>query len=83
MLVSVRDRLIRNRTQPGNAIRGYPAEFGITASKGIAQIVPLLDRIQADDAVPALAREMFALQAKEYQQLQARIDEVDAKLLAW
>ena len=29
MLVGVRDRLIRNRTQLSNAIRGYAAEFGV------------------------------------------------------
>ena len=30
-----------------------------------------------------MARELFAAQAKEYAQLQAQIDEVDAKLMAW
>jgi transposase len=29
MLVGLRDRLIRNRTQLANAIRGYAAEFGL------------------------------------------------------
>jgi transposase len=33
--------------------------------------------------VPVLARELFAAQAEEYAQLQAQIDEVDAKLMAW
>jgi transposase len=83
MLVGVRDRLIRNRTQLANAIRGYTAEFGLTAAKGRAHLAPLLERIQADESLPALARELFADQAKEYVQLQARIDEVDAKLTAW
>ena len=36
MLTSVRDRLIRNRTQLANAIRGHAAEFGLTAAKGMA-----------------------------------------------
>jgi transposase len=31
MLVGVRDRLIRNRTQLANAIRSYAAEFGLTS----------------------------------------------------
>jgi transposase len=83
MLVGVRDRLIRNRTQLANAIRGNAAEFGLIAAKGMAHLVPLLDRIQADERLPALARELFAIQAKEYVQLDARIDEVDAKLTAW
>ncbi len=83
MLVGVRDRLIRNRTQLANAIRGYAAEFGLTAARGKAHLDPLLERIQADESLPALARELFAAQAMEYAQLQAQIDEVDARLMAW
>jgi transposase len=83
MLVGLRDRLIRTRTQLANAIRGHAAEFGLTAAKGLAHLVPLLDRLQADETLPALARELFALQAKEYAQLQAQIAEVEAKLMAW
>jgi len=82
MLTSVRDRLIRNRTQLANAIRGHAAEFGLTAAKGMAHLAPLLERIQANESLPALARELFAAQAKEYEQLQAQIDEVDAQLMA-
>ncbi len=49
MLVGLRDRLIRNRTQLCNAIRGYAPEFGFTAAKGVANVRPLLERIQADE----------------------------------
>ena len=83
MLVGVRDRLIRNRTQLANTIRGYAAEFGLTAAKGKVHLGPLLDRIQADEGLPPLARELFAAQATEYAQLQVQIDEIDAKLMAW
>jgi transposase len=83
MLIGVRDRLIRNRTQLANATRGNAAEFGHTAAKGMAHLVPLLERIQADEGLPPLARELFATQIKEYTQLQAQIDEVDAKLMVW
>jgi transposase len=48
----------------------------------MAHLVPLLERIQADESLPALARELFAAQAKEYEQLQTQIDEVDAQLMA-
>src|ERR1700688_2818 len=65
MLVGVRDRLIRNRTQLSNAIRGYAAEFGITSAKGRAHLAPLLERIHADESLPALARELFVAQARE------------------
>lgn len=83
MLIGVRNRLIRNRTQLANAIRGYAAEFGLTAAKGKAHLVPLIERIQADESLPDLAKELFAMQASEYMQLQAQIDEVDTKLMAW
>jgi transposase len=83
MLVGVRDRLIRNRTQLSNAIRGYASEFGLTAAKGRTHLLDLLDRIAADERLPVLARELFATHAKEYAQLQAQIDEVDTRLTAW
>ena len=83
MLMSVRDRLIRNRTQLSNAIRGYATEFGLTATKGKAHLEPLLEAIQADESLPTAARELFAAQAKEYAQLQGRIDEIEARLMAW
>jgi transposase len=83
MLVGVRDRLIRTRTQLANAIRGYAAEFGLTAATGRAHLVPLLERIEGDENLPALARELFTIQAKEYAHLQAQVDEVEAKVAAW
>src|SRR4051795_6255071 len=66
MLVGVRIRLIKRRTQLSNAIRGYASEFGYTAAKGKAHLGPLLERLQADTSLPGLARELFAAQAKEY-----------------
>jgi transposase len=83
MLVGVRDRLIRSRTQLTNAIRGHAAEFGLIAPKGLDKIEPLLARIGADETVPALARALFATLGKEYGQLQARLKVVEAKLMAW
>jgi len=83
MLVGLRDRLIRNRTQLANAIRGYAAEFGLTGAKGMAHLDPLLERIQADKSLPIAARELFALQAQECAQLRLQIAKVEAKLMAW
>ena len=82
MLAGVRDQMIRHRTQLANAIRGHAAEFGLTAAKGLARLVPLIERFQADESLPASSRELFAIQAKEYAQLQAQIAEVDARLMA-
>jgi transposase len=83
MLVGMRERLVRYRTQLGNAIRGYAAEFGLTAAKGMRKVEPLLDRIAVDMAVPSLARELFASHATEYRQLSEQLDDIDEKLLKW
>ena len=83
MLVGMRDRLVRNRTRLGNAIRGYAAEFGLIAAKGPGKIAPLLARIQTDETLPDLARELFAAHAGEYAQLQAHLAAIEAKLMAW
>jgi transposase len=47
MLIGLRDRLVRNRVQLTNAIRGYAAEFGLIAAKGMCKIELLLERIAA------------------------------------
>jgi transposase len=83
MLVGLRDRLIRQRTQLTNAIQGYAAEFGLVAAKGLVKIEPLLERIREDDTLPALARELFEIHAREYTHLQAQLEEIEDKLMAW
>jgi transposase len=83
MLMGMRDRLVHNRTQLSNAIRGYAAEFGLIAAKGLDKIEPLLARAQADETLAPLARELFTAHGREYARLQAEIREVEAKLMAW
>ena len=43
----------------------------------------LLERIAADETLPALARELFGFHGREYGQLQEQLKEIDAKLIAW
>jgi transposase len=83
MLAGVRDQLGRRSTQLSNMIRGHAAEFGLVAAKGLDKIEPLLGRIAADDRVPELARELFAVLGEEYAELQRRRRRIDAKLMAW
>jgi transposase len=83
MLVMVREQLVRGRTRLSNAIRGYAAEFGLVSPKGARHVEPLLARVAADETLPALARELFAVLAKECAALGERIREVDARLQAW
>jgi transposase len=83
MLVGVRDQLVMQRTQVANAIRGYAAEFGLVAAKGLDKVEALLARATADETLPALARELFAIQGQTYAYLQGRIRTLEAKLMAW
>ncbi len=83
MLVGVRVRLIRKRTQLANTICAYAAEFDVTVAKGMAHLTTVLERISASENLPALVRELFAIKANEYARPQEEIEAVDAKLMAW
>jgi len=83
MLAGTRDALIRRRTQLTNTIRGYAAEFGLTAAKGLNKIEPLLARIAAAENLPDLAKELFASCAQEYARLKEQLRTIEARLMAW
>src|ERR1700676_5487015 len=83
MLAGVREQLIARRTQLSNAIRGYAAEFGLTAAKGLDKIEPLLLQIAQDEVVPESARELLAFQGRDYARLQIELKAIEARLMAW
>jgi len=83
MLAGIREQMVARRTRLSNTIRGYAAEFGITAAKGLDKIGPLLAQLAQDESVPALARDLFALQGREYAQLQVELKAIEARLRAW
>jgi transposase len=83
MMIGMRDRLVKRRTQLTNAVRSHAAEFGLVSARGIDKIEPLLERIAADGSLPALAKQLFASLAAEYADLQSQFDEIDAKVMAW
>jgi transposase len=82
MLMGLRDQLVRRRTQLSNAIRGYAAEFGFVAAKGLAHIEPLLLRLADDEGLPLLAQEMFALQGSELAGIERQIGTLNIRLMA-
>ncbi len=82
MVLKVRETLVGQRTQLANTRRGHAAEFGVVAGKGIKRIVPLLEAIEADAAIPAEAREMLARLGREIEHLDTRLVELDVKLIA-
>jgi transposase len=53
-----------------------------TAAKGMAHLLPLLERIEADESLPTSGA-FCPIQAQEYTQLQTQINEIDTKFMAW
>jgi len=82
MLVSIRVRLVRARTQLTNAIRGYASEFGLIAASGTGKVAPFLKRLVEDTNVPELARALFCDLEVELSQIEARIKRINVQLLA-
>ena len=82
MLVTIRDRLVRSRTQLANSIRGYAAEFGIIAATGISHVATLVQRVADDESLPELARSLFRELGNELAMIEERIRKLDALLLA-
>jgi transposase len=83
MLVTVRDRLVRTRTQLGNAIRGHAAEFGLVTPKGTDKIGPLIARIAQEARLPELALDLFSGLGTEYVHLEEKIAAIERRLLAF
>jgi len=82
MLHRVRDLLVRQRTQLVNAIRAHLAEFGIIEARGPWNVGRLLVELEQDSAVPELVRELVHLLAEQLQEVERRIADVDARILA-
>jgi transposase len=82
MLAKLRAQFIGRRTQLANSIRGFAAEFGRVASKGLARLGDLLADIRIDTTIPDMAKEMFETLARDYARIDAEIVALDGKLLA-
>lgn len=83
MLAGTRDSLVKRRTQLTNTIRGYAAEFGLIAAKGLEKIGPLLEQIAQDESLPQPARDMFAVYGGELVLLRSQLQAVERQLMAW
>jgi len=82
MLLSIRELLMRQRTQLINALRGHATEFGLVAAKGTKGLAELRAEIAAGDALPPAA--VYALQQldREIDQVEGRLAEIDKRLAA-
>lgn len=83
MLHRIRDRLIAERTGTINAIRGHMAEFGIVAARrelGMRELLAVISDLD-DGRLPAIARELLVLQVEHLRAIEARIADLDGRLL--
>ena len=83
MLLSVRELLVRQRTQLVNALRGHAAEMGIVAPLGEKGLAELRTEIAAadDTSVPPAAKQAIALLGREADHIETRRRTIDAMLM--
>jgi transposase len=82
IILKHREMLVAQRTQAINALRGHAAEFGVVAAKGRVQVAALLDKLAADEAVPAGGQAMFARMGAHIAALDQQIAALDDELMA-
>jgi transposase len=82
MLLSVRELLVRQRTQLTNALRGHATEMGLVAPVGNKGLATLRTEIETDDTLPASATEALQLLGSEIDRLETRLAVIDKKLMA-
>ena len=82
MLLSVRELLVRQRTQLVNALRGHAAEFGHVSRLGREGVAKVLADVAEDTEVPTPAKDALALLGRGIGRLDARLAEVEARLAA-
>jgi transposase len=83
MLLSVRELLVRQRTQLVNALRGHAAELGFVAKLGEKGLAELRGELAAADeaAVPAAAKQALALLGREVDRIELQLAGVDGALM--
>ena len=84
MLLSVRDLLVRSRTQLVNALRGHASELGLVAPQGEKGLARLQSEIATADTaeVPPAARQALKMLGGEIGRIEARLAEIDVQLTA-
>ena len=83
MLLSVRELLVRSRTQLVNALRGHASELGLVAPQGEKGLARLQGEIAAADTaeVPPAAGQALQILGGEITRIEARLADIDVKLM--
>ena len=83
VLLSVRELLMRQRTQLVNALRGHATEFGLTAAQGDKGLAELRAEIATvpDAVLPAAAGEALHLLGGELDRIATRLAQIDKLMM--
>jgi transposase len=82
MVHRARSLVMANRTAQVNQIRGLLGEFGVIVPQGVAQLRRQLPLIleDAENVLPALAREVLARLLEQFRELDQGIGQYDCKI---
>jgi transposase len=82
MVHRARSLVMANRTALSNQIRGVLGEFGLVFAKGVSRLRAQLPQIleDAENNLPALAREVLAGLLEQFHELDQRIQQYDGKI---
>jgi transposase len=79
-LHTARSLLVKQQTMLANAIRGLASEFGHVVPKGLHNLEPLVELVEADAAMPAPARQAIAELHQRFGALARGIQSCEAEI---
>jgi len=80
MVLRIRERLVQQRTQLANALRGHATEFGVVVARGTSRLPELVTQVRSRSLAPALAVRELERLLRCVEMLDVEIAEVDAEL---
>ena len=80
-LHTVRSLLVKQQTMLANAIRGLASEFGHVVPKGLNNLEPLVDLVDADEDMPKQARQAIAELHERFGELAKGIQSCEAEIV--
>jgi error-prone DNA polymerase len=80
-LHTARSLWVKQQTMLANAIRGLATEFGHVVPKGLHNLEPLMELVNADEAMPEQARQAIAELHKRFGELAKGIQACEAEIV--
>jgi transposase len=81
-LHSARSLLVKQQTMLVNAMRGLATEFGLIVAQGVGRLAELRTLVEADEAFPETARQVFTTLLEQYKALAGSIEAFETEIVA-